>query len=284
MIMSLNSSYLDAFYCCAQLRHFTKAAQRLHITQSALSQRIKNLEEELGITLIIRERSGLRLTEMGEHLLRYCQTKNNIENEILESIKGGVSDSLKGIVSIGGFSSIIRSVVLPSLSQILRENPGIQIKFVTKELYELKPLLKSGEIDFMINDEELKHEGLLSHILGYERNVQIQKRGYKGTNVYLDHDEEDLITAKYFKKKTTFGLKRHYFDDIYGIIDGVRLGVGKAIVPIHLISKISDIEILDSDRIISTPVVLHYYEQPFYSKIHQSVVKGLLENCPLFLK
>lgn len=277
--MSLNSSYLDAFLACAQLKSFTRAAGRLHITQSALSQRIRNLEEELGTTLIIRERSGMRLTETGENVLRYCQTRDHIESELMERIRGESRDELSGMIRIGGFSSIVRSVILPALTEVLRENPGVQLKVYTKELYELPSLLKSGEIDFMISDEEFRPEGVMTRALGIERSVLVQKRGYCGPEIYLDHDEDDLTTVRYFRKKSPAGLKRRYLDDIYGIIDGVRLGVGRAVVPMHLVSKSPDIEVVDPGKMLSVPVILHYYEQPYYSKLHQAVVDALAERC-----
>ncbi|MFM8314231.1 MAG: LysR family transcriptional regulator, partial [Deltaproteobacteria bacterium] len=71
--MSISSSQLDAFFACSQTGNFTKAAKLLHLTQSALSQRILNLEGELQTTLFIRERNGIRLTSAGRELVQYCR-------------------------------------------------------------------------------------------------------------------------------------------------------------------------------------------------------------------
>ncbi|MEQ1878786.1 MAG: LysR family transcriptional regulator, partial [Bdellovibrionia bacterium] len=169
--MSLNSLYLDAFFACAQLEHFTKAAERLHITQSALSQRIKNLEQELGSTLIIRDRAGLKLTEFGHELLRYCHTKERLETEIMGRVEGRAHKDLRGVIRVGGFSSIVRSVVMPALAPLLLKNPDVEFKALTRELYDLPSLLKSGEIDFVVIDEVLHQEGIVHHTLGTERNV-----------------------------------------------------------------------------------------------------------------
>ena len=282
MIMGLNSSHLEAFYSCAQLGHFTQAAHRLSITQSALSQRIKNLEEELGMTLIVRERSGLRLTEAGQRLLQYCQLKEHAEREALDEIRGASEAGLSGMIRIGGYSSVMRSVILPALAPLLSEHPRLQLHSLTRELYELRSMLKSGEIDFMVLDEDLGREGLMSHLLGHEKNVEVQKRGYQGAEIYLDHDEEDLTTARFLGKKTTTGLQRRYLDDIYGILDGVRFGLGKAVIPVHLLSGSTEFEVLGS-RSLQTPVVLHYSAQPFYSKLHTAVVRTLSKNAGRFL-
>jgi len=101
--MSLSSLQLDAFLAAAKSLNFSRAAESLFITQSALSQRVKNLELTMGATLFIRDPSQIKITEIGEKLLRYCQTKDAMEDELLfnlTSIEGG---ELAGIVRIGIF-------------------------------------------------------------------------------------------------------------------------------------------------------------------------------------
>ncbi|MCB0394574.1 MAG: LysR family transcriptional regulator, partial [Bdellovibrionales bacterium] len=148
--MSLSSLYLDAFYACAQCGHFTKAASELHITQSALSQRISKLESELGTSLFVRLSTGIRLTPAGESLLQYCRAKERLEQESLDQIKGTNPNELTGVIRIGGFSSVMRSIILPSLAPLLRKNPGLKFQMISKEMNELPNLLRRGEIDYMI--------------------------------------------------------------------------------------------------------------------------------------
>jgi DNA-binding transcriptional LysR family regulator len=274
MPMAINSLYLEAFYTCSQMGNFTRAAERLHITQSALSQRIKNLESDLGATLLVREKKGVRLTEFGERLVQYCRAKESAEKDLMVYIDSPKSQALSGIIRIGTFSSVARSVVLPALSDLLRANPKVQLKLLVRELYDLESLLKSGEIDFLITTSELERSSVLSQKLGNETNVLIQKKGYKGPDVFLDHDEEDTTTVKYLGKKAG-KFPRHFLDDIYGIIDGVQLGLGRAVVPRHLIRDKKDIEIVNPTKTLLIPVFLHCYEQPFYSKLHEAVVQAL---------
>ncbi|HEX4923280.1 MAG TPA: LysR family transcriptional regulator [Bdellovibrionales bacterium] len=279
----MNSLYLDAFYACAQTRNFTRAAEKLYITQSALSQRIKNLEGELGTTLIIRDRAGLRLTERGEELLRYCQTKEALEAEVAGRLRKGAG-ALSGQLRIGGFSSVMRSVILPALAPLLEKHDGVRLKLIARELAELPALLRSGEIDFMVLDQKLEGDGLVAAKLGVERNVLVQKRGYKGAEVYLDHDEKDATTAKYLRRKSAAGLTRNYLDDVYGLIDGVKLGLGQAVLPLHLVAGAKELEVLEPGRTHDIPVVLHYFAQPFYTKLHQAAVEALTARVPALLK
>jgi DNA-binding transcriptional LysR family regulator len=79
--MALQSHHLEAFVMISRVQNFSKAAELLHVTQSALSHRIAGLEDELGAPLFIREKKGIRLTELGEEFLRYVQMKNALEDQ-----------------------------------------------------------------------------------------------------------------------------------------------------------------------------------------------------------
>lgn len=111
----------------------------------------------------------------------------------------------------------------------------------------------------------------------------VQKSGYGGADIYLDHDENDDTTVRYLRKKSAARLQRRYLDDIYSLMDGVRLGWGKAVLPRHLVAQEPELEVINPDRTLEIPVVLHHYEQPFYSRLHQGVLDALVRNCPRFL-
>lgn len=278
--MSLSSIYLDAFLACAQHGHFTRAANHLAISQSALSQRIKNLESELAVTLFIRDRSGIRMTDAGTELLRYCRLKESFESESVRHIKNPAAAGLTGVLRVGGYSSIMKPVILPLLAPLLEQNPFIKIYFLSRELSELPVLFKNGEIDFMILDHEIEREDLVAKKIGIERSVLVQKKSYKGREVYLDHDESDQTTAQYFSKfKRKQKFERCYYDDCFGIIEAVKLGLGKAVVPFHLIKNDKNIEILDAANEMQTPVFLHHYKQDFYTKLQAAVMTRFDEYC-----
>ena len=276
---SLSSAQLDAFFMVSQTKNFSRAAEKLLITQSALSQRIMNLESELGTSLFIRDRAGLQLTEIAHKLLRYYQTKSALEDEFFTSLNS--KDSLlSGIVRIGSFSSIMRSVLIPSLADLLRENSGLRLNVVTRELRSLPDMLRTGEIDFMVLDYTIDREDLASIELGQEVNILVESKLHKSPDIYLDHDEHDQITLKYLKAtgKKASTVKRRYLDDVYGLIDGVKLGLGRAVLPKHLVAADPDLRILDPQKTLKLPVVLHFYHQPYYTKLHQAVVHALTEQ------
>src|SRR5262245_44627485 len=91
--MSLLSPQLEAFVTIARHKTVHGAAVALHITQTAVTQRIRMLESRLGTTLFIRTRRGMMLTTEGEALLRYCQAASELEGEALAIIQGAAKET-----------------------------------------------------------------------------------------------------------------------------------------------------------------------------------------------
>src|SRR5690625_2389418 len=77
----------DAFIKIIETGSFTKAAEELGYTQSAMSQMVHSLEKELSTTLILRSRKGVTLTPDGKEFLPYIRNIGNSHLELIESIK-----------------------------------------------------------------------------------------------------------------------------------------------------------------------------------------------------
>jgi DNA-binding transcriptional LysR family regulator len=275
--MSLPSPQLDAFLAVARGLSFSGAARGLRITQSALSQRIGKLEEELGTALFVRAAKGVTITEAGQRLLRYCQLKESLESEVLQDLRAAPGGELGGIVRIAAYSSVLRSVVLPSLGSWLRRHPGVQCHFFSREMSELPGFLRRGEADFVVMDEKLPSTELESIILGEERYVEIMSRDHPASRTYLDHDPNDTLTERLLGRKPE---SRSYLDEIYAILDGVEAGLGRALVPRHLIRPGARLRVRALRGAGAVPVVLHYRRQPYYTKLQQAVIDRLRTEAP----
>jgi DNA-binding transcriptional LysR family regulator len=277
--MKLNSQHLEAFLAIARTLNFTEAAKGIHVTQSALSQRIAKLEDELETTLFIRDRGKIRLTEEGLDLLRYCENQSEAEEELLRIMKGN-GEEISGRVRVGGFSSIMRSIVLPALGPMAQKHTGLSFQFFTKEIRELEDLLRRSEADYIITTHESSSPDIESVFLGIEENVLVVSKKNKKTESFLDHDSHDETTSAYFRQnKIKLKPKRmSYMDDVYGLIDGVREGFGKAILPKHLIADDSSLMVMEPDKILKVKVFLQYYKRPFFRRAHESVTNHLIQG------
>ncbi len=99
----------SAFIKIIETGSFTKAAQELGYTQSAVSQMVRSLEEELSTTLILRSRKGLTLTPDAEEFLPYMKALHNSYRELLEK-RREMQGLQTGIIRIGTFSQCFQQL------------------------------------------------------------------------------------------------------------------------------------------------------------------------------
>ncbi len=284
--MKISSRHLEAFRALAQAKSFSRAAELLHITQSALSQRIAGLEDELAVTLLIRDKKGLRFTQAGERLTQLTQTMEHLESEFLQELRG--EDQHTGEVRVASFSSTLRSLILPGLKELVKAYPQIQLHLMNREVRDLEGLLRSSEADWVVTLEKIEREDVESQLIGHEQNVMIQKKNYSGPDIFLDHDESDPTTQQYFHvfpaKKLGKTLRRRFVGDVYAILDGVKLGLGRAIFPKHMLLAESGVEILHPRQLFSVPVYLCRRRLPYYTRLQTEVQTALREALTRGLK
>lgn len=281
----IDSYALQAFVALAQFGTYTLTAKKLGITQPALSQRISLLEKALQITLLQRGKKGVSLTSAGQELLRYAKTKETLEQEFLSNLTSNEHE-LKGIIRIAGYSSITRSVVLPSLSPLLAENPTLGVELFSKEFSEIPSLLLRNETDFVLLGKEIQRENIQSQLLGHEEYVLTEAKNHrKIPDIFLDHDENDEFTLQYLKKfePQRKHIQRRYLDDVFGLIDGVAQGWGRALIPRHLIKSDNRIRVLQTQKSLRTPVYLQWIRQEFYSKLHEKIRENIQHEAKRIL-
>ena len=123
-----NLNDLQAFIMIAREGSFTRAASALGVTQSALSQAIKILEERLGIRLLTRTTRSVSLTEAGEDLLASIGHRfDEIEAEL--DALSALRDKPAGQVRITTGENAMRSVLLPKLMPLMHQYPDVRIEF-----------------------------------------------------------------------------------------------------------------------------------------------------------
>lgn len=288
--MKLNTDRLNAFYQTACDKNFSQAAANLRITQSALSQRVLKLEQEIGTTLLIRSADGIKLTEAGSLLFDHVQDVQLKEETLLETMTGQ-QDQTSGILRIGSFSSLLRSVVLPSLASLSGNSSEVYVEFFSRELRELPMMLESGEVDFIILDDSLSHKGLVALPIGMEELVhikhvdQISQIPPDEAPIFLDHDAEDMTTYNFFAAQglPEIEIQRRFYDDVYGLLDGVRYGFGEAIISKHIIPPDFPAAIIEHPEKVSSPVVIYFKENRYRSSLQNKAIELLQKNASKYL-
>jgi DNA-binding transcriptional LysR family regulator len=122
-----NLDDLRALIAVARERSFTKAAARLGVSQSALSQTIRQLEARLGVRLLMRTTRSVAPTEAGERLLRTVEPRfEEIDAELATIAE--LRDKPAGTIRITATEYAIQSVLVPKLTKLLREYPDINVE------------------------------------------------------------------------------------------------------------------------------------------------------------
>jgi DNA-binding transcriptional LysR family regulator len=141
---------LRYFLAVAQAENFTAAAHRLHLAQPALSQQIRALEDELGVTLLERGARRSRLTDAGERMVERAR-------RILLEVEGAKQDlsahasGRRGKVRFGCALQTLSEGRLPaSIAEFRRRFPEVEIEFLEAHTRQLGELLADGQLDLAL--------------------------------------------------------------------------------------------------------------------------------------
>lgn len=157
--MDIDFELYKIFYFTARLESFSKASQVLFITQSAVSQSIKNLETKLGQQLFIRDKKSIRLTPEGSILYKHIEQAFNFI-KAGESKLSELKDLQSGEIRIGVGDTICKYFLIPSLERFNQKYPQIKIQIVNRTSSQILQILKNGLLDLGIVTLPVHEKGI----------------------------------------------------------------------------------------------------------------------------
>lgn len=147
--MNINYESYKIFYYTAINKSISKTAEILLISQPAVSYQIKTLEEELGLTLFVRTKKGVTLTEEGEILFSYVkkgvEAFTNGENTLTN-----LKNLDYGNIRIGSSATVSKHVLMPYLERFHKTYPNIEISITNTLTEELLKDLRNGNLDILV--------------------------------------------------------------------------------------------------------------------------------------
>jgi len=169
---AMNLNHLAIFYAVAQEGSVTLGAERLHISQPAVSKQLQELEKNLGTPLFDRLPRGVRLTEAGELLLGYARSLFGLEAEA-EAALAELRGLERGRLSIGA-SMTIGGYLLPDvLARFHQQYPGIDIHLEIANTKEVEQRLIEGTLDVGLTEGFLEHPELEAVVFREDEMVVI---------------------------------------------------------------------------------------------------------------
>ena len=156
----MNTRFLQSFILVVKLGSFRAAAERLHITQAAISNRIASLEEEIGARVFDRDARDLRLTPVGLRLIGYGERMLELQEYIMQL--GRTDQAILGNVRIGAIDSIVHTWLVGFIEHLQTANPGIEVQLSSESTERLHKSLRDEEIDIALQTDQLVGDGIVS--------------------------------------------------------------------------------------------------------------------------
>jgi DNA-binding transcriptional LysR family regulator len=213
--MDINFELYKVFYYVAKDLSFSAAANKLFISQSAVSQSIKTLEDRMNCSLFFRNTKKVKLTYEGEVLFKYIEQAFNFiktgEHSIFE-----INSLDQGEIRIGVTDTICKYYLIPYIKKFTLDYPNIKIHIVNRTSPECVDLLRSGSVDFSIINLPVKkdQEVIDTKILRPVDDTFIANNRFKelsGRKVSLEELKNYSILM--LEKNT---ITRKFFDDFMG--------------------------------------------------------------------
>lgn len=238
---------LSHFLAVAEERHFTRAAARVHLTQSSLSSSIRALERELGSDLFVRSTRQVELTEAGRALLPAARRTVAAAEDGRDAI-AAVRGLVRGHLAIGAIQAL-GQIDLPALvARFHRRHPAVTIRLHHVAAPELVRQTADGEIDLAIVDLPLGPQGhrIRQDTIATEplqlavaaddpssRRSRIRLRDLAERD-FIEYRPDSSLRAAIDRACQAAGLKRHVIcevDTLTDLVDLVTHGIGVSLLP-----------------------------------------------------
>lgn len=171
----MNTEELKTFIFLSKVKNFTLAAEQLFIAQSTVTNRIIELEKEVGKKLFVRGAKTVKLTEAGEIFLRYAERILELQSTSIEEMNALSSHSRK--FSIGAINASYELYVKPLVDKCLKNNTITSIKVMLGHSLDLIQQLQDNMLDMVFSAIPLKRLGYNCDIYDVDRVVLVCKKG-----------------------------------------------------------------------------------------------------------
>ncbi len=254
----LNYHHLRYFHAIAKEGNLTRAAERLNVSQSALSAQLKRLEENLEEALFEREHKRLILTEAGKIALDYADTIFKAGNEMLDTLKYGTGRKLQAL-RIGVVATLSRNFQLDFVKPLI-DQPGVELIIRSGSLREHLRGLKNHTLDVILANRSVPLDAEThwhSHLLDEQSVSLVTPTAIGQSKLVYPDDLDDLPVIV----PTLESNVRHAFD----------LQMQQAGVRPRLVAEIDDMAML---RLMAR-------ESKAHTLVPQVVVKDELDSGEL---
>lgn len=224
-----------------EVGNFTRVAEQIHYSQSAVSQMVQSLERELGVTLVSRRKDGIVLTRDGEEFFPYIQQIAAAE-DACQRKREEMQGLERAVITIGSFSSIGRSVLPPVMRGFKEKYPEVRFVIKQGDYSDIRQWIREDRVDFgFLASEaagdlcarELYREPLMAvlpedHPLAGKASVSLKELAEEPF-IALDEGEGSSVRGLFARAGLPVREEYAVYDD-YSILAMVSQGLGVSVL------------------------------------------------------
>ena len=255
----MNSEELKTFIFLSKVKNFTLAAEQLSVAQSTVTNRISELEKEVGKRLFSRGSKTVSLTEEGQIFLSFAERILELERSSVEEMNAVSSHRRK--FSIGAINATYEIYVKPLIDECMKNNSETSIKVMLGHSLDLIQQLQDNVLDMVFSAVPLKRVGFACEVFDTDRVALVCA---KGKNEYPSGvRKEDLARLPYLMCDLTLSEagvfirslfpKNHVFrlevDNTSKLFPYIEQGIGYAFLPYKLVKDQIDKGVFEEVRL-----------------------------------
>jgi DNA-binding transcriptional LysR family regulator len=255
----MNLRFVEAFYWVASLKSISRAAEKLYLTQSAMSSRIATLEEELGILLLDRRDKQFKLTIAGARFLVYAQKLLDLQREVKAEMGSGAPMAEMGsgapmavAMRIGAIESVLHSWLIPWLEKLRIEHPGLELELTVETTPILVDLSQRGTLDLIFAVLPAAADGVRNQALptmdmvfvGHpelhkKRNYRLDELAEMELLTFQKGSQPHVMLLDLFRTRKMEPKKVHAISSISAMVQLVQGGFGVALLPRAAVERLT---------------------------------------------
>ncbi|MDC9587901.1 HTH-type transcriptional regulator HdfR [Xenorhabdus sp. XENO-10] len=276
----MDTELLKTFLEVSKTRHFGRAAESLYLTQSAVSFRIRQLENQLGTNLFTRHRNNIRLTAAGERLVPYAESLMSTWQLAKKEINY-VAQHIK--LSIGATASLWESYLTSWLNTFYQLHQETRIESLVSTRQSLVKQLHSRELDLLITTELPKMDEFQSQLIG---NIQLvllttQHNLDKGVENYIKlewgadfhQQEQQILKSDHPPIITT--TSAHIARELLNSVNATTF------LPVHWQEKYPELVASPNTKLIERPLYAVWLQNSDQQPLIQHLLKIPVEKAPV---
>ena len=245
----MNLRFVEAFYWVASLKSISRAAEKLFLTQSAMSSRISTLEDELGVQLLDRGDKQFKLTAAGTRFLVYADKLLALQRDV--KLEMGANVQMAVSMRIGAIESVLHSWLIPWLEKLRADHPGLELELTVETTPILMDLVQRGALDVVFAALPAASTGVRNHTLPpmdmafvgnpalhKKRNYSLAELAEMELLTFQKGSQPHVTLLDLFRRYKLEPKKVHAISSISAMVQLVQGGFGVALLPRAAVARL----------------------------------------------